>query len=64
MNNFRLDQTIYVDEVRVGVVRSGQSGSFTVTTGTHTVRAWDSVTGSSTRTYTFSEGETETLTIN
>lgn len=64
VNQFRLDQTIYVDEVRVGVVRSGQSGSFSVTTGTHTARSWDSETGSVTRTFAFSEGETETWIIN
>lgn len=62
-NQFSYDQTIYVDEVQVGVVPVGQTQDFTVTAGTHTVRAWDSVTGSLTDQITFAEGSVQTFTI-
>lgn len=63
VNNFRLDQTIYIDGTQVGIVRTGQSQNFSVSAGTHTVRAWDSVTGSLSHTFTLADGGTETFTI-
>jgi hypothetical protein len=62
-NNFVYDQTIFVDEVLVGVVLVGQTQDFTVSVGTHAIRAWDATTGSVDGSRTFAEGSVQTFTI-